>query len=171
MVFHLVDEADLNRFQSGLLRINRSKRPSYGAVAKAIRTAGACGSRASWKPARGVIGAEAIFGTQDHPAGRTLFGLSVTAKEDAMARAGIFRMSGPDARPEPGEVARSLAVASGELTPALKVGKIVKAGYTPRIEFRGSLEPGHYVYGVHLRAAVKPGRTTTFLSSTFEILP
>ncbi len=171
MVFHLVDEADLNRFQSGLLRINRSKRPSYGAVAKAIRTAGACGSRASWKPARGVIGAEAMFGTQDLPAGRTLFGLSVTAKEDAMARAGIFRLSGPDARPEPGEVARSLAVASGELTPALKVGKIVKAGYTPRIELRGSLEPGHYVYGVHLRAAVKPGRTTTFLSSTFEILP
>ena len=171
MIFHLVDEADLKRFQSGVLRINRSKRPSYGAVAKAIRTAGACGSRASWKPARGVIGANAIFETQDHPADRTLFGISVTASEDAVAKAGIFRTSGPGARPQPGEVARSLAVSSGELTPALRVAKTVKAGYTPRIEFRGSLEPGHYVYGVHLRAAVKPGRTRTFLSSTFEILP
>ena len=88
-----------------------------------------------------------------------------------MAKAGIFRTSGPGARPQPGEVARSLAVSSGELTPALRVAKTVKAGYTPRIELRGSLEPGHYVYGVHLRAAVKPGRTRTFLSSTFEILP
>jgi hypothetical protein len=171
MIFHLVDEADLKRFQSGLLRINRSKRPSYGAVAKAIRTAGACGSRASWKPARSVIGARAIFEAQDRPAGRTLFGISVTASEDAVARAGIFRMSGPDARPEPGEIARSLAVTSGELTPALRVAKTVKAGYTPRIDFRGLLEPGHYVYGVHLRAVVKPGRTATFLSDTFEILP
>jgi hypothetical protein len=171
LIFHLVDEADLKRFQSGLLRINRTKRPSYGAVAKAIRKAGACGSRASWKPARGVIGAKAIFETQDRPAGGTLFGISVTASEDAVARAGIFRMSGPDARPASGEVARSLAASSGELTPALKVAKTVKAGHTPRIQFRGSLEPGHYVYGVHLRAAVKPGRTRTFLSSTFEIRP
>jgi hypothetical protein len=88
-----------------------------------------------------------------------------------VASAGIFRVSGPDARPEPGEVERSLAVSSGELTPALMVAKTVKARYTPRMEFRGSLEPGHYVYGVHLRAAVKPGRTRTLLSSTFEILP
>ena len=169
MIFHLVDEADLNRFQSGLLRINRSKRPSYGAVAKAIKTAGACGSRASWKPARGVIGAKAIFETQDRPVDRTLFGISVTASEDAVAKAGIFRVSGPDATPELGEVARSLAVSSGELTPALRVTKTVKAGYTPRIDFRGSLGPGHYVYGVHLRAAVKPGRTATLLSGTFAI--
>ena len=171
MIFHLVDEADLKRFQSGVLRINRSKRPSYGAVAKAIASAGACGSRASWKPARGVIGAKAIFETQDHRADRTLFGISVTASEDAVAKAGIFRTSGPGARPQPGDVARSLAASFGELTPALRVAKTVRAGYTPRIELRGSLEPGHYVYGVHLRAAVKPGRTRTFLSSTFEILP
>ncbi|MGH3028858.1 MAG: hypothetical protein ACRDMW_09930, partial [Gaiellaceae bacterium] len=171
LIFHLVDEADLKRFQSGLLRINRSKRPAYGAVAKAIRTAGACGSRANWKPARGVIGAKAIFETQDHPADRTHFGISVAASEDAVAKAGIFRTSGPGTRPQPGEVARSLAASSGELTPALRVARTVKAGYTPRIEFRGSLEPGHYVYGVHLRAAVKPGRTRTFLSSTFEIQP
>ena len=171
MIFHLVDEADLNRFQSGLLRINRSKRPSYGAVAKAIRTTRACGSRARWKPARGVVGANAIFEAQDHPAGRTVFGISVTAAEDAIARAGIFRVGGRDAQPEPGEVERSLAVSSGELTPALKVAKTVKARYAPRIEFRGLLEPGHYVYGVHLRALLNPARTRTFVSGTFQILP
>ena len=171
MIFHLVDEADLNRFQSGVLRINRSKRPSYGAVAKAIGTAGDCRSRARWKPAQGVVGAKAIFDTRDQPAGSTVFGISVTAAEDAIARAGIFRVRGPDAKLELGEVARSLAVSSGELTPALKVTKTVKARYTPRIEFRGSLEPGHYVYGVHVRAALNPTRTKTLLSATFTVGP
>jgi hypothetical protein len=171
LIFHLVDEDNLKRFQSGLLRINRTKRPSYSAVAKAIGTTKACGSRASWKPARGVIGTKATFATQDHPASRTLFGISVTTSEDSVARAGIFRTSGPDAPPEPGQVARSLAFSSGELIPALKVTRTVKAGHRPRFEFRGSLEPGHYVYGVHLRAAVKPSRTRTLLSNTFEVVP
>ena len=169
MIFHLVDEADLNRFQSGVLRINRSKRPSYRAVANAISKAGDCGRRATWKPARGVVGAKAIFEARDHPAGRTLFGISVRASEDAVAKAGIFRLSSPEARPDPGEVERSLAVSSGELTLALRVSTAVKAGYTPRIEFRGLLKPGHYVYGVHLRAALNPARTSTFLSSTFAV--
>ncbi len=169
LIFHLVDEANLKRFQSGVLRIDRSKRPSYGAVARAIRTAGDCGSRARWKPARGVVGAKAIFEARDHPSDRTIFGISVTASEDAVVKAGIFRLRSPDARPEVGEIARSLAISSGELTPALRVAKTVKAGHTPRIEFRGSLEPGHYVYGVHLRAALDPSRTKTFLSSTFQI--
>jgi hypothetical protein len=172
MIFHLVDEDNLNRFQSGVLRIDRSKRPSYGAVARAISKAGACGSRASWKPARRVVGAKAIFGARDHPASRTVFGISVTAAEDAIARAGIFQLSGPHAQLEPGAVERSLAVSSGELTPVLKTAaKTVKARYTPRIELRGSLQPGHYVFAVHLRAAVKPSRTRTFLSGAFQVKP
>lgn len=171
LLFHLVDEADLKRFQSGLLRIDRSKRPSYGAVARAIRTPGNCGSRAHWKPARGVVGAEAIFDARDHPADRSLFGVSVTASEASLVKAGIFRMSSPGARPKLGEIARSLAVSPGELTPTLRVATTVKAGYTARIELRGSLEAGHYVYGVHLRAALNPSRTSTFLSNTFEVHP
>jgi hypothetical protein len=171
MIFHLVDEADLKRFQSGVLRIDRSKRPSFGAVARAISTAGACGSRANWKPARGVVGAKAVFDAQDQTADRTVFSISVTAAEDAIARAGIFRVSGPDAQLELGEVERSLAVSSGELTPALRVTKTVNARYTQRIEFRGSLEPGHYVYGVHLRAALNPTRTKTLLSGIFSVDP
>ena len=140
-------------------------------MGKAIAQGGGCASRASWKPARGVIGARAIFEPRDHPADRSLFGISVTAAEDAIARAGIFRVSGPEAQLEPGEVARSLAASSGELAPALKAAKAVRARYTPRIEFRGLLEPGHYVYGVHLRAVVKPARTGTFLSRSFRIVP
>jgi hypothetical protein len=169
LIFHLVDEADLNRFQSGVLRIDRSKRPAYGTVAKAIKKAGGCGSRANWKPARGVIGANVIFEERDHPADRTLFGISLRASEGAVAKAGIFRVSGPDARPEPGEVARSLAVSSGEVTLALRVATTVKPGHTPRVEFRGLLEPGHYMYGVHLRASLNPARMRTFLSRVFRI--
>ena len=170
MIFHLVDEADLKRFQSGVLRIDRSKRRSYGAVARAIalqelRESGELEARARRCRREGDLRcagpADGSHGLQ-HLRHRS-------RRRDR--RAGIFRVSGPDARLEVGEVERSLAVSSGELTPALKVVKTVKARYTPRIEFRGSLEPGHYVYGVDLRAALNPTRTKTLLSGTFSVDP
>ena len=170
MIFHLVDEADLERFQSGLLRINRSKRPRTAPSPRPsgpqeLAGVGRAGSRRAESSARRRSSRRA-----DHPARTARSSASPSRPpRTRCAKAGIFRTSGPGARPQPGEVARSLAASSGELTPALRVAKTVKAGYTPRIEFRGPLAPGHYVYGVHLRAAVKPGRTRTFLSSTFEI--
>ena len=39
-LFHLIDEPLLNGFQSGLLRVDDSRRPSYAAVKKAIAAAG-----------------------------------------------------------------------------------------------------------------------------------
>jgi hypothetical protein len=169
MIFHLVDEDDLNRFQSGVLRLDRSKRPAYGAVAKAIRKAGACRSRATWKPARGVIGAKAIFATEDHPAGRTRFGISVTAAEEAMARAGIFRVPGPESRPHPDEVDRSLSALASGPQPVLTARTLVKARYTPRLEFRGQLAPGYYTYAVRLSATTSPSRARTLVSNVFRI--
>lgn len=170
MIFHLVDEVDLKRFQSGVLRVDRSQRPSYGAVAKAIRAANDCGRRALWKPARGVLGGKAIFEESDQAASSAVLGMSVAVAEDAIARVGIFRVSSPEALPEPGELERSLAFSSGDLTPALRVTRTLKAGHKPRrIELRGPLPPGYYVGGVYLRAAMNPMRTKTFQSSVFHL--
>ena len=41
-LFHLIDEPLLLGFQSGLLRVDGSRRPSYDAVKKAIAAAGTC---------------------------------------------------------------------------------------------------------------------------------
>src|SRR5207302_3319461 len=41
-LFHIVDEPSLLGFQSGLLRVDGSRRPSYAAVKQAIEAAGIC---------------------------------------------------------------------------------------------------------------------------------
>ena len=61
LFFHLVDEADLDRFQSGLVRANHTLRPSFAAVKNAIaETANGCtGALVSWHHATDVAGASA----------------------------------------------------------------------------------------------------------------
>jgi hypothetical protein len=169
MVFHLVDESDLNRFQTGLLRADRSERPSYGAARDAIAAAASCAAPTSWTHATGVAGAKAVFAERNHPATRAIFGISATASEDAAAKAGMFRVGGPKARPQPAEISRSLASASGPSTPALTAIKLVKAGYTPRFEFRGRLQPGYYVFAIRLSAAMNPARSQTLVSRVFKV--
>jgi hypothetical protein len=169
MVFHLVDERDLGRFQSGLLRVDLSERPAYGAVRAAIAGAGSCDAPAQWTHTEGVVGAEAIFAARDQPSTRAIFGISATAAEDAYAKAGIFRMTGPSARPQRGDIDRSLAAADGPRTPTLSTAKRVQANVTPRFEFRGRLARGHYVFAIRLVAAMNPRRSQTFVSRTFRV--
>jgi hypothetical protein len=87
---------------------------------------------------------------------------------DASARAGIFRVGGPAAKPKPESIGRSLASRSGT-SPTLTAVKEIKAGYTPRFEFRGRLTPGHYVYGIRLVSAMNGSRSQTFVSNVFRV--
>ena len=75
------------------------------------------GPRATWKPRDAASSARRRSSRRaDHPARPPLFGISVTAAEDARGQGRhLPRPSGPDAKPEPGEVARSLAVRRGDL--------------------------------------------------------
>lgn len=168
LLFHLVDEADLKRFQSGVLRIDGSKRPSYGAVARAIRTAGDCGRTARWKPARRVLGARVSFDARDRPADDTRFGISVRAAEEARAKAGIFAAISPSEKPARNEVARSLSGATGVGDAVMTATTLVEPGHKSLLEFRGPLRPGFYVYGLRLTATMNPHRTRTYVSKVFR---
>ena len=92
MVFHLIDEVDLGRFQTGLLRVDGSERASYDSMRAAIASAPSCAPLTAWSHATSVVGAQAIFDTRNQPARRAVFGISATAAEDAVAKAGIFRV-------------------------------------------------------------------------------
>ena len=168
MVFHLIDEPDLHRLQTGLLRIDGSTRPSYGAMRAAIAAAPGCTRQVPWYHTSRVVGARALFGVRPRAAATTLFGISATAREEAVAKAGIFRVPDALAQPDADEIDRSLAAVGGE-TPVLQTAKTIKAGHTPRLEFRGSLAPGHYVYGIRLIAVMNPARSRTLVSSVFEV--
>jgi hypothetical protein len=143
--FHLIDERDLDRFQSGLLRADGSKRPAYTAVRDTLAaTQGQCaGAVHVWRHATSVIGADVTFGDD---------GLTVEAGEDVTVTAGVF----PAELAEP----RIVDALSGHRTARVSANQLVPA-YHPRtlpLSLAG-LPPGSYVQAAMLRAAMNPTRT------------
>ena len=162
-LFHLVDEAPRDRFQSGLLRLGRTKKASYGAVKAAIAAAqeGCAGTWVYWSHATSVIGAKTVFGPMGRAARTRSFRL--TALEGAAYTAGVFRAASA------GQAARALAGRGASARPLLRARGTIKALARPAVRFRGKLEPGRYVYAVRLRAETNPSRTATFVSKAFTI--
>ena len=142
LLLHMVDDPDLGRFQTGLLRLDFSERPSYAAVRKAVAAARNCKTLTSWTAGTGVVGAKAIFHARDHPPRKAIFGISARAAEEARAKAGMFRVRGPGAKPATDEIARSLSRATRDTDAVMTTRKHVRAGHKPRLEFRGQVAPG-----------------------------
>ena len=98
MLFYgLIDEPNLDRFQSGLLRADWTKRPSFSSVKAAIKKAqdGCQGGVVQWHHIQSVLGAGADFGKlKPQPVRQTWWGFSATAKEDANYNAGSTRSTG-----------------------------------------------------------------------------
>jgi hypothetical protein len=169
-LFHLADESDLDRFQSGLVRADGTHRPSYDAVKSAIAdTGGLCsGVEAPWRHSTGVAGATARFGVGR---GRPGFGFGVTAKEAAGFRAGIFRAAGRRlSESDRGAMAAALA-GSGPVSGLVsRTSGVVRAYWPSRVVFPARpLAPGWYVYAVRLAASMNPSRTALRVGLPFRV--
>jgi hypothetical protein len=156
-LFHLIDEPDLDRFQSGLLRVDGSKRPSYSTVKDTLAsTHGQCvGAVDVWRHATSVIGADVTF--EDAA-------LGVGAEEDVTATAGIFasKLSEP----------RILDALAGRRAGATKASATLAIrAYHPRTIALSTagLAPGSYVQAVYLRAAMNPQRTFLAVGDPFTV--
>lgn len=170
LIFHLLDEVDLRRFQSGLLRVDASERVAFAAVQDAIRQAASCARTFGWTHTTKVLGAKGTFESGDKPAAQKVFGATATAEEDANGKAGIFRVASRSARFDPEKLGAALEGAvRGVRGPVLKDEKLVKAYFSPRFEFRGQLPRGYYVVVVRLRAAMNPSRVTTLAGPIFKV--
>ena len=143
--------------------------PSYDSMRAAIVAAPSCSPVTGWNHTTSVVGAQAVFGTRNQPARRAVFGISATAAEDAVAKAGIFPVTGSKAKPKTRDIERSLASPGGVTKPVLTVLEEVKAGYTPRMELRGRLAPGHYVFAVRLTSTMNPSRSQILISKSFKV--
>jgi hypothetical protein len=168
-LFHLADESDLDRFQSGLVRADGTHRPSYDAVKSAIaETGGLCsGLDASWRHSTAVAGAAAEFGAAH---GRGRFGFGMSAKETAGFSAGIFRAGGRRVS-ESDRGAIDAALASGGSAPGLvaHASGAVRAYWPSRVVFpTRSLAPGWYVYAVRFAASMNPSRSTLLVGLPFR---
>jgi hypothetical protein len=163
-LFHLVDEPLLLGFQSGLMRVDNSLRPSYYAVKKAIAAAGTCPAFHAWKHATTVIGARQYFNVRAKPAAQKVFWSKIGTGEEAMAETGIFPA-------DPGAVgAVSIRSALQTKTGALmELGGLVKANSTRSFKFHGRLAPGRYVFAALLSATMNPERKSLLVSTPFTI--
>lgn len=159
--FHLRDEADRRRFQSGLLRLDGSPRLSYAAVKDAIVQAATCTGRpVRWQPAKGVIGVKAAWPkVRRLPRGPVVLRFQLTAEERATYRAQLVALARPAKGKKLVNVRGPLAAAGGE----------IRAYFRPFVTFRGRLTPGTYVVKVKVAAAMNPSRTTTLTSRPFVV--
>ena len=165
-LFHLIDEPSLLGFQSGLLRVDGSLRPSYAAVKRAIAAASICAAQHAWHHTTAVIGARSRFNVRPKPAVQRVFWSTVATGEEATAETAIF----------PADV----GAASSLLRQSLDGGPVEAGGLPPlhglvransgrSFKFHGRLAPGRYVFAALLRATMNPIRTTLLVSRPFSI--
>jgi len=175
LFFHLIDDPNLDRWQSGLIRADGSKRPSYDSVKATIaRTGGRCGGiTTAWRHATTVIGPSASFPFKRSVAAKTRTWTTVaTAFESANYFAGVFSV--PRRATPTGKARARIRAALVRAKPrgaALAKFGTVQAYRQSVIRFpRRTPKPGHYVYAVQLFAEMNPTRKSFFVSKPFTVL-
>ena len=163
---HLRDDADLERYQSGIRRADGSARPAYAAVRTSAARAkrGCAGKQIVWRHATRVVGGRAQFGLGAGVASRLRksWGFNVTAAEEVSYVAAIFPATAS-------KRVRSLASPRAPGAVTMTAGR-VRAGWNPRLRFTSRyLRPGRYVYAVRLRASMNPRRSTVLVSRAFVV--
>lgn len=161
--FHLDDESDRDRFQSGLFRADLSMRPAALVVRAAIAAdEGRCSGReAMWRHADGVIGTRVRFAP-----GRSDVAFTARAEEEATYSAGVF-----DATTLPPSDELLLSSESDAWEPA---GELTASGTlqpyrTMAFRLGQPLPPGMYTYAIRITARFNPDRSSLFVSRPFSL--
>jgi hypothetical protein len=174
LFFHLIDDRNLDRWQSGLVRADGTRRPSYDSVKAAIaRTGGRCGGlTTAWRHATAVVGPSARFPFRRTVPQRTRgWTMVATAFEAATYHAGVFRVPRritPTGKSR-ARIKRALLRKKPSGAALAKTGK-VQAYRESIVRFpKRSLKPGYYVYAVQLFAETNPTRKSFFVSKAFRV--
>lgn len=156
LFFGLRDEANLARWQAGLMRADGSVRPSYRSVQAVLaETGGRCvGKMRVWRHSTTVQGASAAF-----PSSRRLptrirsWAFTATCGEDARFRAGVYRL-------RKGRRPKRVLTERGR----------IEAHVTRSVRFPSRrLTPGRYIYSIRLRAEANQDRKTRLTSRRFVV--
>ena len=176
LFFHLIDDRNLDRWQSGLIRADGTRRPSYDSVKAAIaRTGGRCaGITTAWRHATTVIGPSAKFPFKRAVPQKTkTWTMVATSFEASSYHAGVFRVARratPKGKART-KIQRALLRAKPRGAALAKTGK-VQAYRESVVRFpRRTLKPGYYVYAVQLFAETNRTRKSFFVSKAFRVKP
>ncbi len=164
-LFHLMDEADLDRWQSGLVRADGSRRPSYDSVKQTIaQTKGTCqAQQIPWVHNPKVVLPFAAWGNRRaFPKRKARWSFLAGAGEEASFRAGIFK-----AGTKKSAIVRRLA--TGTPKPVTTAIGTIKA--TARVVYFPirRLKAGRYVYAIRLAATMNPQRVSVLVGPTFRV--
>ena len=158
--FLLLDEADLkNGWQSGLERIDGSRRPSYDAVkTTTAQTHGNCQQgMTNWRHTSAVVLPRVFWGLRHRSVRWTKWRISAGAGEEVSFRAGIFK-AGTSKR----AIAKSLT--TGRPRAVLSATGTIKAK-TRVIAFPARrLKRGRYLIAIRMRSTMNPGRAKLLIS-------
>jgi hypothetical protein len=162
LLFRLIDEPNLDRFQSGLLRIDGSVRPALAAVTSTIAAPATCKNRTRWRHSTRVAGAKVSFDPSGTPLSAVV---SVRAEEASTVTAGLVSVPDGGVLDRRQVVAdllggRALSARSGPLPPHRRVELLFP---------RRGLGSGSYAYVVVLRAEMNPSRRSVFVSPTLRV--
>jgi len=162
--FHLMDEPDLDRWQSGLERVDLTRRPSYEAVKQTIKdTGGNCqGTPVTWRHTASVVGARAVFGLKTRATTWTRWTFPAGAREQATFRAGIFPIT-------VGRKAIGRRLTSGRPAPLLASKGTIAAKNRVVTFAARRLKPGRYVYAIRMVATMNTQRSSFFISKPFRV--
>ena len=155
LFFGFRDEPNLDRWQSGLMRADGSKRASYDSVkATLAQTGGRCaGKMQNWRHSMELEGVSAKFFKLGRlPSRANSWSLIARAEEDALFDAGIHRFNG--------RLGARVLTKTGRLEGHM--GRLV------RLPSR-RLRPGRYVFSIRFRAEANPARTMRLTGRPFTV--
>jgi hypothetical protein len=175
LFFNLVDETDLDRWQSGLLRADWTRRPAY-AIVKGSIAAGqthCAGRSVSWRHDFRPVGVHLSFigGSRARSEKNTAWSFVAGSEEGTIYTAALFRVRGPRAvsptlRAQITRALRSSRVKGAALRSS---GKLV-GGWDRVVSLPPKkLKPGYYVYAARLAAELNLTRKATYVGKPFLV--
>jgi hypothetical protein len=172
LYYGLVDEPDLDRWQAGLIRADRTRRPSFGAVQSALaRGLARCNRRPTrWRHTTKVVGATARFGERRRSASDTTWSFAAASEEASIFRAAMYRL--PGRRFSAAQRKRLLAAVGRRRAPkpVFSARGKARAHNGAFVRFpRKRLPRGTYVFAVRLSAEMNPARQSVLVSKPFAV--
>jgi hypothetical protein len=175
LFFNLVDESNLDRWQSGLMRADWTRRPSY-AIVKGALTAGqarCAGRQVAWRHEYRPVGVHVSFlgGTRRRSDQNKFWSFVAGSEEGTRYTAGLYRVrrAGRVAPTLRALISRSLRTVRMRGAVLRSRGKLV-GGWDKVIQFPPKrLKPGYYVYGATVVAEMNPARKATYVGRPFAV--
>jgi hypothetical protein len=175
LFFNLVDEANLDRWQSGLLRADWTRRPAY-AIVKGSILAGQtrCGGRpVAWRHAFKPVGVNIGFlgGSRARSDRNRAWSFLAGSEEGTVYTAGLFRVRRPGrVSPTLRSSIRRALLTSRVRGAALKSRGRLVGGWDKVIAFPSKrLKQGFYVYAARVVAEMNPARKATYVGVPFAV--